>query len=91
MRDVWGCNAKTQMFQPTFVEEENGEQRKYWRCPVRYIPHNVAMWIGEYRYHQRFPSAAMPGYGEVSVRWLAAMSVYEEHLAKGREERRKHG
>lgn len=91
MRDVWGCTQRTQMFQPTFEEEEDGERRRYWRCPVKHVPSNVLVWVSEYNYIKRFPSVPMPPYGELSSRWLAAMNIYEEHLAKGREVRRKHG
>jgi len=91
MREVWGCEKRTQMFQPTFVEEEGGERRRYWRCPARFVPPNVVQWVSEYNYIKRFPSTPMPAYGDVARRWIEAMNVYEEHLAKGREERRKHG
>jgi hypothetical protein len=91
MREVWGCDKRTQMFQPTFVEEEGEERRRYWQCPIRFIPRNVFAWISEYNYVKRFPSVPMPEYVKLSSRWLQAMNVYEEHLAKGREERRKHG
>jgi hypothetical protein len=77
------------MASPTFSEDVGDERRKYWRCPVRYIPRSVEQFFAEYDYAKGFPNAPMPPYDELNPRFRQAMFYYERQYMTALEEARK--
>ena len=80
LKDVWGCDKKTQMPNPTFEEMENGMHYKYWQCPRKFIPDSIFKFLLIKNYHESFPSAPMPAFEDVSPRFLIANNYYENKL-----------
>ena len=87
LRDIYGCEKPTLLNEPTFDEPDGvlvtvaempeGLMRRFWECPVRWVPRSVNEFLRVYGYHKQFPGAAMPGLRDVSMRFLHAMEYYE--------------
>lgn len=80
MKDVWGCEGKTQMATPTMVDEENGMVTKYWSCPVKFIPSSVLEFLQCVAFYSKHPSAPFPAIDEISPRYMLAERLYEYNL-----------
>lgn len=82
LRDAWGCETKTQMYEPTFEEIEGEKKMRYWMCPMKFIPESIMHFNKIYVYHKNYPSAPMPAYNDVSPRFLMASQYYDGKYAE---------
>ncbi len=76
---------------PTMVDEEkfldsNGKPyvmvKKFWSCPVKFIPGSVWSFLKYRAFHERHPSAPFPTLEKTSPRYLQAEAVYDIELSK---------
>ena len=90
-KKVWGCEKRTLMATPTIEEKYGNKIYKYWRCPLLYIPVNVALFVKEYQYIKQFPNTMIIPYNKVNDIWFEAVSYFESMQSDGLEMRRKNG
>lgn len=81
MQKVWGCEEKTQMFQPTFIWEDNGTEYRLWNCPIQFIPLSISDFNKHYNYIKNFKTE-MPDYKFVNKKFLNAIAYYENELTE---------
>lgn len=91
MKKAWGCEKKTQLKQPTLIEEENNIRYLYWNCPIKFIPKSISQFMIIYDYYKDFPSAQMPSINDVSYRFLFATKYYDMKYNEYYSETMKHG
>lgn len=80
MREAWGCTEETKMASPTEMQEGE-ELLRFRNCPVKFIPASVTEFAVLYRYHKEFPSAKMPSYANLSMRFRKAWQVYQSSMS----------
>ncbi len=89
MKEVWGCNKRTLMSEPTLEYTDGDNHVRLWDCPNNYIPKSVYQFLKIINYTQKY-NAPVPQYGDVSVRFLKASAwfdhIYNEALATKRKE-----
>ena len=88
LRTVWGCNEKTQMSVPTFVEVEEDMEKVYFNCPRKFIPSSIVDFIWRINYYKDFPGAGMPSYDEVSPRFQQAFRLYNQYCIEALKEKK---
>lgn len=76
-KKVWGCEGKTIMALPTFVDDDG---TKYWSCPNKFIPDSVWCFIKIRLFYNDHPSSPFPSYDKISPRWLAAETILNKEL-----------
>jgi len=64
------------------LNEDDGKMYHYFNCPLMFVPPNTWRFAAIYKYHHDYPSAPMPAFKEVSVRYLQACRIYERKFAE---------
>lgn len=80
LKDVWGCEKKTKLKQPTFKDMINGVLYQYWNCPVKFIPNSVYEFLRIKNFYSRYPGASMPDFENISPRFLLMDEIYTNEL-----------
>ncbi len=91
MKEVWGCEKKTQMPMPTFENIENEVYYKYRNCPMRFIPTSIIGFMKIYKYYKDFQGASMPSIDNVSGKFILACQFYDSKLNEYLKEKNKNG
>jgi len=73
---------------PTFIEEDGETETSYFNCPRKFVPLSISEFLRQLNYYKEFPGAKMPGYENVSPRFLQAVQVYNWHLSEALKEKR---
>jgi len=72
------------MATPTMVDEDKETIKKFWSCPVRFIPDSVHYFIKCFTFYQSHPSSPFPTIDEVSPRYLQAENILNSELLQNR-------
>jgi hypothetical protein len=81
LRENWGCITEAK--RPKIDErQEEGIRYRYLTCPLKFVPNNVVELMRLLSYHNRFSSAPMPSYKNVSARFVLAVRFYDSELSR---------
>jgi len=83
-KEVWGCNGKSTMSIPTMVDEDKETIRKFWSCPIRFIPSSIHSFIKCFSFYQNHPSSPFPNIENISPRYLEAENILNSELLQNR-------
>jgi hypothetical protein len=79
-KETWGCHGRIKGRQPIAKEDEDGIRYNYFSCPVRFIPASLTSFISLLDFYRDFPSAKMPDFDNVSMRFFMAYRYYNAKL-----------
>ena len=91
LSEAWGCINEPKVAVPLLEEIEGGIKYVYKRCPIKFIPKSIIVFIRMYDYFKNFPGAPMPSYDKADFRFVSAYQYYESKLAEFTKEKIKNG
>ena len=53
------------------------KHKRYWNCPIRFIPDNVYGLVKKYDAIKLLPNMPLPKYSEISPRFMRAIQYFE--------------